>query len=101
VTRDPEHVPGRRFVPPHRAPFHRGELVVAATGHHPAMLALPVAFTASCAFLLPLDAVALITYAKGYYRMRDMLAPGSLISIVWIVWITLLMLVLGPYLGMD
>jgi len=54
-----------------------------------------------CAFLLPLDAVALITYGKGYYRMRDMLAPGSLISIVWIVWITLLMLVLGPYLGID
>ena len=76
-------------------------LLAQATGHHPAMLALPVAFTASCAFLLPLDAVALITYAKGYYRMRDMLAPGSLISIVWIVWITLLMLVLGPYLGMD
>ena len=72
-------------------------LLAQTTGHHPAMLALPVAFTASAAFLLPLDPVVLITYAKGYYRMGDMVAPGSVISIVWVVWITLLLLLLGPY----
>lgn len=63
---------------------------------HPAVLVLPVAFTASCAFLLPFDAVPLLTYAKGYYRMFDMLLPGALISLAWIVWLTLLMVWLAP-----
>lgn len=66
----------------------------------PALLALPVAFTASCAFLLPLDAVCLLTYAKGYYRMHDMLLPGFLISIVWVVWITVLMRFVAPLVGL-
>ena len=43
---------------------------------NPVILVLPVAFTASCAFLLPLDAVPLLTYSKGYYRMFDMLLPA-------------------------
>ena len=51
--------------------------LVIALGQPPMLLALPVIFTASCtAFLLPLDAVALITYSRGYYRMTDMLWPG-------------------------
>ena len=36
-------------------------LLALATGQNPAMYTLPVAFTASCAMLLPLDAVAVIT----------------------------------------
>ena len=44
----------------------------AAAGVNPALYALPVIFTASCAFLLPLDAVPLVTYSRGYYRMFDM-----------------------------
>jgi sodium-dependent dicarboxylate transporter 2/3/5 len=63
------------------------------------LYALPVAFTASCAFLLPLDAVPLVTYGKGYYRMFDMLRPGAVISLIWVVWMTFLILVLGPRLG--
>jgi sodium-dependent dicarboxylate transporter 2/3/5 len=47
-----------------------------ASGRNPALYALPVVFTASCAFLLPLDAVPLVTFAKDYYRMLDMLRPG-------------------------
>ena len=47
-----------------------------AAGVNPALYALPVIFTASCAFLLPLDAVPLVTYSRGYYRMFDMLPPG-------------------------
>ncbi|MEC9302693.1 MAG: DASS family sodium-coupled anion symporter [Acidobacteriota bacterium] len=66
---------------------------------NPALYALPVAFTASCAFLLPLDAVALLTYSRGYYRMHEMLAPGALVSAVWIIWMTVIMLVVGPFLG--
>ncbi|MGE0553992.1 MAG: DASS family sodium-coupled anion symporter [Gemmatimonadales bacterium] len=74
-------------------------LLAAEAGHNPALYALPVAFTASCAFLLPLDAVPLVTYAKGYYRMLDMLKPGIVISLAWIVVMTGLMVVLGPALG--
>jgi sodium-dependent dicarboxylate transporter 2/3/5 len=66
---------------------------------NPAIFALPVAFTASCAFLLPLDAVPLVTYSKGYYCMFDMLIPGILISIVWVIIMTALMLTIGPIIG--
>ncbi len=68
-------------------------------GVNPALYALPVVFTASCAFLLPLDAVTLVTYSRGYYRMLDMLKPGLVISAVWVVVITALMMLMGPALG--
>jgi sodium-dependent dicarboxylate transporter 2/3/5 len=68
-------------------------------GINPAIFALPVAFTASCAFLLPLDAVPLVTYSKGYYRMFDMLIPGTIISIAWVILMTALMLTIGPIVG--
>ena len=74
-------------------------LLALSTGQNPALYALPVAFTASCAFLLPLDAVPLVTYTKGYYRMLDMLAPGTLLSAVWVVLITILMVSLGSLVG--
>ncbi|MGH9385851.1 MAG: SLC13 family permease, partial [Vicinamibacterales bacterium] len=56
-------------------------LLATSTGQNPALYGLPVVFTASCAFLLPLDAVPLVTYGKGYYRMFDMLLPGAIISV--------------------
>ena len=59
-----------------------------------------MAFTASCAFLLPLDAVPLLTYGKGYYRMLDMVAPGTILSICWVVLITVLAVGLGPVVGL-
>ncbi len=71
-----------------------------ALGQPPMLLALPVIFTASCAFLLPLDAVALITYSKGYYRMTDMLWPGLVISFFWVIILTVLMIALAPGLGL-
>ncbi|MND08916.1 hypothetical protein D3C83_318690 [compost metagenome] len=57
-------------------------------------------FTASCAFLLPLDAVPLVTYGKGYYRMFDMLLPGAIISVAWVALLTVLLLVIGPAIGL-
>lgn len=69
------------------------------TGVNPALYALPVAFTASCAFLLPIDAVPLLTYGKGYYKMLDMLVPGVVLSVLWVVLMTVLLRVLGPLLG--
>lgn len=73
-------------------------MLAADAGQNPALYGLPVAFTASCAFLLPLDAVPLITYGKGYYRMLDMLLPGALISVCWVLLITLLLTIARPLL---
>jgi len=72
----------------------------AAAGVNPALYALPVVFTASCAILLPLDAVPLVTYSRGYYRMFDMLAPGLVISAIWVVLMTAVLMLMGPLVGL-
>jgi sodium-dependent dicarboxylate transporter 2/3/5 len=72
----------------------------AAAGVNPALYALPVIFTASCAFLLPLDAVPLVTFSKGYYRMFDMFMPGLVISAVWVALMTAVLMVVGPLVGL-
>jgi sodium-dependent dicarboxylate transporter 2/3/5 len=74
-------------------------LLAKSTGVNPALYALPVAFTASCAFLLPMDAVPLVTFGKGYYKMFDMLPPGSVLSVLWVILMTLLLIAIGPMLG--
>jgi sodium-dependent dicarboxylate transporter 2/3/5 len=58
-------------------------------------------FSASCAFLLPLDAVPLVTYGKGYYRMFDMLLPGAIVTIAWVVVQTALLLIVWPWIGVG
>jgi sodium-dependent dicarboxylate transporter 2/3/5 len=69
------------------------------SGVNPALYALPVAFTASCAFLLPIDAVPLLTYGKGYYKMFDMFPPGAVLSVLWVILMTALLAIIGPMLG--
>jgi sodium-dependent dicarboxylate transporter 2/3/5 len=69
------------------------------TGVNPALYALPVTFTASCAFLLPIDAVPLLTYGKGYYKMFDMFPPGAVLSVIWVILMTIILTVIGPLLG--
>jgi solute carrier family 13 (sodium-dependent dicarboxylate transporter), member 2/3/5 len=75
-------------------------LLAAAAGRNPALYALPVVFTASCAFLLPLDSVPLVTYSKGYYRIFDMFRPGLVLSIVWVIVIVALLMTIGPLIGL-
>jgi len=60
-------------------------VLAAGMGVNPAALVIPIAFTASCVFLLPLDPIPLVTYPYGYYKMLDMFKPGVLIALVWIV----------------
>jgi len=74
-------------------------VVLAEDADNPAIFALPVAFTASCAFLLPLDAVPPVTCSKGYYRMFEMIVPGTIISAVRVILITILMLTISPIVG--
>jgi sodium-dependent dicarboxylate transporter 2/3/5 len=75
-------------------------LLASAAGKNPALYALPVVFTASCAFLLPLDAVPLVTYGKGYYRIFDMFLPGLVLSVIWVIVIVAILMVVGPIIGL-
>lgn len=54
-------------------------------GINPAILALPIAFTASCVFLIPLDPIPLTTYDYKYWKLWDMPKPGIIISLLWII----------------
>ena len=76
-------------------------LLATSAGQSPALYGLAVVFTTSCAFLLPLDAVPLVTYGKGYYGMFDMFLPGAVISVVWVILMTLLLTIEGPLLGLN
>jgi sodium-dependent dicarboxylate transporter 2/3/5 len=75
-------------------------LLAQSAGANPALYALPIAFTTSCAFLLPLDPVPLITFSKGYYKMMDMFVPGLVISVVWVIVMTVVMLLIAPLVGL-
>ena len=75
-------------------------LLAGTMGVNPAVLAIPMGFSVSAAFLLPLDAVPLVTYPAGYYRMFDMFKPGCLISVVWVVVMTLVMFAIAVPLGL-
>ena len=46
------------------------------------------------------DAVTLVTFGTGHYRMLDMFVPGAIISVCWVVLITGLMMLIGPWLGL-
>ncbi|WP_086347338.1 SLC13 family permease [Candidatus Enterococcus clewellii] len=54
-------------------------------GINPALLVLPIAFTASDVFLMPLDPIPLTTYHYGHWKMWDMMKPGFIISMAWII----------------
>jgi solute carrier family 13 (sodium-dependent dicarboxylate transporter), member 2/3/5 len=54
-------------------------------GVSPIALCLPVAFTASCVFLMPLDPIPLTTYDYKYWKMPDMIKPGIFIALIWII----------------
>jgi sodium-dependent dicarboxylate transporter 2/3/5 len=69
-------------------------------GVNPALYALPVIFTASCAMLIPLDPVPLLTFSKGYYSMFDMLKPGAIISVAWVIVMTAVLMTVGPMIGL-
>ena len=59
-----------------------------AMGINPALMIVPLAYTASCVFLLPVDPIPLTTYKYGHWKMMDMMKPGLVISIVWVFLLT-------------
>lgn len=68
-------------------------LAVMATkmGISPALLVVPMGFTASCVFLMPLDPNMLTTYNYKYWSFWDAMKPGLWISIAWLVVLTVAM----------
>lgn len=74
--------------------------LAAGLGINPAVLALPLGFSVSAAVLLPLDAVSLVTYQAGYYKMSDMFKPGIIISIGWVIVCVILMYLIATPLGL-
>ena len=53
-------------------------------GIDPIYLVLPLGYTASCVFMIPLDPTCLTTFKYGYWKMSDMSKPGFIIAILWI-----------------
>lgn len=68
-------------------------------GINPAVLAVPMGFTASAAMILPIDPVPLITLQSGYYRMLDWTRPGLILSFAWVAAAAASVLVIGGLLG--
>lgn len=65
-------------------------------GYNPILLAMPVTFAASCAFMFPISTPPnAIVFASGYIKMRDMMRAGILLNfmailIIWLLSTTLL-----------
>jgi sodium-dependent dicarboxylate transporter 2/3/5 len=59
-----------------------------SAGVNPALLIVPVGFTASCVMLLPIDACPLSTYHYGYWKIPDMMKPGLVMSVGWVILLT-------------
>lgn len=77
-------------------------VALAATmeGNPAALLVIPMGFSASAAYMLPIDPVAMITYGQGYYSMGDFFKAGIVASIAWTVFIVPSMYVIGGFVGL-
>ena len=67
-------------------------------GVNPLYLVLPLGFTASAVFIIPLDPIPLTTYGYGYWKMGDMAKPGLIISLIWIP-LCAIAILLGSMIG--
>jgi sodium-dependent dicarboxylate transporter 2/3/5 len=66
-------------------------IMAANSGINPLYLILPLGYTASCVFLLPLDPIPLTTYGYGYWKLSDMPKVGIPLAICWIFVLVALM----------
>ncbi len=74
--------------------------VAAAQGLNPACLAIPIGFMVSAACLIPLDAIPLVCYGTGYFKMLEMFKSGVFIVFAWVLIATLIMMTVAPLLGL-
>ncbi len=69
-----------------------------AIGVNPLYLVLPLGFTASAVFIIPLDPIPLTTYGYGYWKLPEMAKPGIIISLIWIP-LCAIFILLGKNMG--
>ncbi len=74
--------------------------IAAAQGLNPACLAIPIGFMVSAACLIPLDAIPLVCYGSGYFKMIEMFKSGVFIVFAWVLVVTLIMMTIAPMLGL-
>ena len=66
---------------------------------NPIILAMPVSFAASCAFMMPISTPPnAILFASGYISVKQMMRAGILVNIFAIILISIFMLTLGIWL---
>jgi sodium-dependent dicarboxylate transporter 2/3/5 len=62
------------------------------------VLALPVTFAASCAFMFPISTPPnAIVFSSGYIRMKDMMRAGALLDVVCLIIIFALSILFFSY----
>lgn len=78
-------------------------LIAIATGAgvSPALIMLAAALCAGNCYLLPLDTVPLITYAKGYYSMTDMAKSTAFLQIAMVILCALWLPLVGSMVGIG
>lgn len=78
-------------------------LIAIATGAgvSPALIMLAAALCAGNCYLLPLDTVPLITYAKGYYSMTDMAKSTAFLQIAMVILCALWLPLVGGMMGLG
>ena len=65
----------------------------------PILLAMPVSFAASCAFMMPISTPPnAILFASGHIRVEQMIKAGILLNLASLALITLAMITLGAWL---
>ena len=73
--------------------------IAAGAGRNPALIMLCAGLCAANCYLLPLDTVPLITYAKGYYSMTDMARSTVFLQLAMVILCPLWLTVLAPLFG--
>ena len=75
--------------------------IATGAGASPALIMLAAALCAGNCYLLPLDTVPLITYAKGYYSMTDMAKSTLWLQIAMVILCALWLPLVGGMMGLG
>lgn len=67
-------------------------------GVNAAMFAMPLALSLSACLLIPLDPSCLLTLQTGYFSFGEFWKPGSLLSIAWVIVLSIIMILIGGVL---
>lgn len=75
--------------------------IATGAGASPALVMLAAALCAGNCYLLPLDTVPLITYAKGYYSMTDMAKSTAWLQVAMVILCALWLPLVGGMMGIG